>query len=88
VPDNDMVWNRIAAHAGELFRLKQGGAFTFRVHGNLVIPDRTNQHFARSQFDQALARLPFDGTSRLQDLRGPSYLYAILMDDRIRADES
>ena len=28
--------------------------------------------------------MPVDGPGALQDLRGPSYLFAVLMDERVR----
>lgn len=81
------VWSRIEDHAGEVFRLVGGGEFTYRVDGARVVPSRTNRNLGRSQFEQAVARLPLDGPGQLQDLQGPSYLYAILMDARIRGDD-
>jgi hypothetical protein len=81
--DIDAVWRRIEAHAGETFRQVRGAEFTYRVEGSSVWPDRTNRNLARSQFAQALDRWPLTSTTQLQDLQGPSYLFAILTDDRI-----
>jgi hypothetical protein len=81
--DIDAVWRRIEAHAGETFRQVRGGEFTYRVEGGCVRPDRTSRNLARSQFARALDRSPLTSTSQLQDLQGPSYLFAILTDDRI-----
>ena len=86
-PDFDEVWRRIIAHATEEFRQVRGGVFTYLVDGNVVIPDRTDYQFARSEFIKAYERMPVSGPGALQDLRGPSYLFAILMDDRIRRDQ-
>jgi hypothetical protein len=83
-PDLDEIWRRIGMHAGETFYLIRGEAFTYVVRGTTVVPDRTRYPIHRSNFDKALGRLPFDRTTTLQDLRAPSYLYAILMDTRIR----
>jgi hypothetical protein len=86
VPDIsfDQVWQRIDAHAGERFEQIRGGEFTYEVRGGSVRPDRTNRALSRSQFEQAYALMPVENTAALQRLQGPSYLYAILMDRRIR----
>ena len=81
--DIDAVWGRIEAHAGETFRQVRGGEFTYRVEGGSVWPDRTNRNLGKSQFAQAFDRRPLTSTTQLQDLQGPSYLFAILTDARI-----
>lgn len=83
VPSIDDVWARIERHQGELFRQKRGGEFTYRIAYGAVLPDRTNRQLPRSHFEKAFERLPVEGPGELQDLQGPSYLYAILTDSRI-----
>lgn len=80
----DTVWTRIQAHAGQQFQQVRGGVFSYEATSSAVRPDRTNQQIPRLHFERALARLPFPNTVVLQDLRGPSYIYAILVDPRIR----
>lgn len=82
--DFERVWAAIQQHAGEEFRQVQGNPFRYVVPGSYVRPDRVNQNLPKEYFRRALERAPFASTSVLQDLRGPSYLYAILMDNRIR----
>jgi hypothetical protein len=84
--DIQQVWSRIVSHAGETFTQIRGQEFTYAVNnaGNSIGLSTTNQSLPRSIFATALERVPFTSTVALQDLRGPSYLYAILMDDRIR----
>ena len=43
----------------------------------------TNRLLPRSQFARAFERAPLGGPGQLQDLQGPSYLFAILTDPRI-----
>lgn len=86
-PNIDTVWQRIAAHAGESFHQIRGGEFTYAVESSYLCPDRTNQRVPRAHFEEALALVPLDSTTPVQHLRGPSYIYAILMDPRIRAGE-
>jgi hypothetical protein len=80
----DTVWRRIESHAGEDFTQIRGGKFTYEVVGARVILDRTNQQIPRIHFQEAAKLLPLENTVPVQHLRGPSYIYAILMDRRIR----
>jgi hypothetical protein len=80
----EQVWGAIERHAGETFQQIRGGTFTYTVNGGSVVPDRTNRQLPKEHFRKALALAPFRSTSALQHLQGPSYLYAILMDRRIR----
>ena len=79
----DAVWSRIESNAGERFHQKRGGEFTYAIVSGCVIPDRTNRNLHRSQFQKAYDRMPIAGPGDLQDLQGPSYLYAILNDPRV-----
>ncbi len=86
-PAFEIVWNRITSHAGEVFRQIRGGEFRYAMDGIGIIPDRTDHRFAKTEIKEAFRRMPVENTVPLQDLRGPSYLYAILMDDRIRQSD-
>ena len=83
-PAFEAIWQRIVAHQGETFRQKRGGEFRYVAPGNYVQPDRINQNIPRSHFARAYALMPLDKVADIHHLRGPSYIYAILMDDRIR----
>jgi len=84
----DELWFRIEAHAGERFYQIRGGEFTYVVYGGHVIPDRTSQQIPKSHFEKALDYIPLKNTVPLQKkLRGPSFIYAILMDTRIRQND-
>lgn len=82
--DRDAMWAAIEAHQGETFEQVRGGQFSYSVAGGCVQLDRTNQQIPRSHFETALSRWPVDGPASLQDLRGPSYIYALLADHRIQ----
>ena len=82
------VWDRIAAHAGSEFRQKTGRLFTYSLAGNAITPSTTNRLLARAQFQRAYERSPLHGPGQLQNLQGPSYLFAILTDPRIATDSS
>lgn len=83
----DVVWLRIEQSAGGSFHLSRGGDSTYRVASGQVRPDRTNQVIPRSQFEKALDRIPLTSTAQVQDLRGPSYIFAMLTDPRIRQSD-
>ena len=82
----DAVWHRIVALQGQTFHQKTGKPFRYRVPGNSVVPSTTNRQLPRSHFARAYERAPIAGPGQLQDLQGPSYLYAILTDPRVLAD--
>lgn len=80
----DAVWWRIKEHAGKEFRTKTGLAFTYEVVGMSVVPDRTGYPLHVSNFRAAFDLLPLSGPGQINTLvRGPAYVYAILMDHRI-----
>ena len=81
--DFDAVWQRIVALEGETFRQKTGRPFRYRIAGTSVVPSTTNRLLPRSQFARAFDRAPLQGPGQLQDLQGPSYLFAILTDPRV-----
>jgi hypothetical protein len=85
--DVDMIWKRIEMHAGETFRLVRGSAFTYVIKGNAIVPDRTGYPIHRGNIKKAVSRLPLFSTMDVQDLRGPSCVYAIMMDRRIRGSD-
>ena len=80
----EVVWSRILQHEGERFETLTGRPFTYTVTGHVLRTDRTDFNLPRSQFEKALDLVPAAGPGELRDLRGPSYIYAILHDKRIR----
>jgi len=84
----ESVWSRIVEHAGEAFYQIKGGIFHYRVDGARLVLDRTDQALSRAQLENAHALCPLSDTTKLQDdFRGPSYIFAILMDGRIRGTD-
>lgn len=77
------LWVAICHHEGRVFRQKRGQPFTYAVRGGAIVPSTTNYRIPRAAFVAARARLPVSGPGQLNDLPGPSYLYAILTDPRI-----
>ncbi len=87
MPTISEVWARIEAHAGEVFHQKRGNPFTYTVSGGCIRPDRTNRLLPRTDFAAALELVPTDSTVSFQHLQGPSYVWAILHDRRIRRSD-
>jgi hypothetical protein len=84
VPEIEEVWARISVNAGSEFRMIRGETFHYTIVGKNVALDRTNYQIPKSEFEKALAFVPLENTTAISRLRAPAYLYAILMDDRIR----
>lgn len=85
--DFEVIWKRIQAHSGETFTQIRGGEFTYKAGDGYIALDRTNQNIPRSHFEEAFQLVPLPDTISVQHLRGPSYIYAILMDSRIRLSD-
>jgi hypothetical protein len=79
----DVLWNRIIACSGEIFRQQQGKSFTYSVSGDTVYLDTANQDLSRRHIAEALGRMPLAGPDDLSDLSGSRYIYAIVTDRRI-----
>lgn len=79
------IWNRIVNCSGEEFYTKTNLPFTYSIVDNCVVPDRTNYPLDKSNFVKAAQIDPLNGPGQISELvRGPSYVYAILTDKRIR----
>ena len=87
MPNIDTIWSRIVTHQGEVFHQIRGQAFEYSVVQSVLRPSTTNQNLPKAEFEKALTHVPLANTVPLQALRGPSYLYAILMDKRIRGTD-
>ena len=83
----DEIWRRIEMHAGEDFTLIRGDVFRYEVPGNYLRPIGRVRHLSKTNFSKALDRVPLRDTTSVSDLQGPSYVYAILMDPRIRRSD-
>lgn len=81
------VWSRIEQHQGEVFTQIRGGEFTYAVDGRNLKLDRTNWFIRRADIEQALDLVPLRNTVVVSHLNAPSYIYAILMDGRIRQQD-
>ena len=79
----DVLWSRIIACSGEVFRQQRGKSFTYSVSGDTIYLDTANQDLSRGHIAEAFSRLPLAGPDDSRDLSGSRYIYAILTDRRI-----
>jgi len=83
--DIGTIWSKITALEGEKFIQKKGQEFTYTVKGEAIVPNTTNWNIPKSSFEKALEYVPLKNISIIQKVcQGPSYVFAILMDQRIR----
>lgn len=80
----DELWALLERHEGEKFHQIRGKAFTYSLEPGGLRPSTTDWLIPRAHVAEALEQVPLGNTVPLQHLYGPSYLYAVLMDDRIR----
>ena len=83
--DFEIIWERILRHEGELFFTVTKREFTYRIVGNAVVPEHTGFSLAKSQFQKAYSMGPLKNPGQIsRKVMGPSYVFAILTDSRIR----
>ena len=86
----EAVWHRIKSHQGGEFKTATGLPFTYEVEGAGVWffrnGQRINRKLTRTQVDKAIARCPLTSTTEIKDLMDYPYLFALLMDKRIRRE--
>jgi hypothetical protein len=80
----EVVWRRIQQHEEETFRQIRGKEFTYSLGGQYITLNATNQNIPKKHLEEAFSLVPLKNTVPVQHLRGPSYIYAVLMDRRIR----
>ena len=86
----EVVWQRIASHQDEEFKTATQLPFTYAVEGPGIWffrnGRRVNRKLSRTQVNKAIARCPLASTTEIKDLMDYPYLFALLMDKRIRCE--
>ncbi len=84
----DEVWRRLKALEGHEFETKTGKPFTFQLDGDIFRPNRTKYNVTKADFRKALDLVPFDGPGMVNSVvRGPSYVWDVLHDKRVRSQD-
>lgn len=78
------IWEKIKQHQGETFYTVQGLEFSYRVEGEKVIHTRSAKPLSRTDFEKAELLAPQKPSDLHNAVRGPSYVYAIVTDPRLR----
>jgi hypothetical protein len=82
------IWQQIKTFEGETFRTIQNLEFTYEITGDVLIPSRTEYNISKSDFGKVLERIPLKGPGEISnDVRGPSYIWAIIHDPRISKNQ-
>lgn len=86
----ELVWQRLNAFCGEEFRTQRGLAVSYQIEGDGIWffrdGERVNRKLSRRQVEVGVSRCPLKSTTEIKDLIDYPYLFAVLMDSRIRGD--
>lgn len=78
------IWEKVVQHQGEIFQTVTGLEFTYRVSGEKVIHTRSKATLSKRDFETAVIINPQKAFDLHNSVTGPSYVYAIITDDRIK----
>ena len=82
-----IIWTNIVAMAGQTFHTKGEEPFTYHIEGSRIHVSRTDYPISGPRnIKKALELWPVSGPSKLGRVRGASYIWALLNDQRIVAD--
>jgi hypothetical protein len=79
------VWQKIKKYEGEIFyTAAKKLPFTYTlVTENIISTNRTKYNISKSNFEKAIYLMPVECVSQLSNnIRGASYVFAILTDER------
>lgn len=83
--DFEKIWERIKHHEGETFYTIRGCECTYEVHDTYLKLLNTNRSIPKWQLAEAASKKNLTPSS-IQSFMAPSYIVAILNDERIRTD--
>lgn len=84
VPPFEKIWARIVALQGEEFATITGLPFTYQIAGDGLFPSRTRYRLSRGNVEKAYGMTPIPSPGAItKEVRGPSYVWAILHDPRV-----
>jgi hypothetical protein len=87
-PPFDEVLRRLRTHEGEPFHTITKKAFTYRIHGGLFRTSLTDYAVGMADVERAYRLVPLPGPGAITEIvRGPSYVWAVLHDPRIRRSD-
>ena len=82
------IWKRIIVSEGEEFRTNTNLPFTYEINSNSLFPSGTEYKIPKTEIAKAYELVPINSPSVITKLvKGPSYILAILHDERISKKE-
>ena len=86
----EKIWNNIVSCQGQTFYKIGGQPFTYIVDGSAIIPNCAKQRLTKANFAKCAEDIIGSaGPGAFSNLvRGSSYVWAILNDDRIKQNQS
>ncbi|MDD3428901.1 MAG: hypothetical protein PHG02_02700 [Oscillospiraceae bacterium] len=85
--DFEEIWGKIVKHEGEVFYTVRKLPFTYKVgNDNIVFSNAPTFTHSKKNVKKAFEVGPVSGPGKLleQGITGPSYIYALLTDLRIK----
>lgn len=88
--DFERIWNNIVSFQGQTFYKIGGQPFTYIVDGSAIIPNCAKQRLTKANFAKCAENIIGSaGPGAFSNLvRGSSYVWAVLNDDRISQNRS
>ena len=81
----DYIWENIKRHSGETFKTVTGIPYDFHVDGEYIRLHNTNWSIPKKDVENALLiKEPTVSKFKKAGFQGPSYLYGIITDNRIK----
>lgn len=81
----DYIWKNIKRHSGETFKTVTGIPYDFHVDGEYIRLHNTNWSIPKKDVENALlVKEPTVSKFKKAGFQGPSYLYGIITDNRIK----
>jgi len=84
--DFNEILSRMKQYTNTPFYLKGGKEFRYTIHQNKVWIDN-NQYIYLSQFRKGYEQAPVEGPGSFEHIWGPSYVWAVFHDKRIRKND-
>ena len=78
------IWDNVKLYQGEVFKTVTGLEFTYYVDGNILHHTRSKATISKSCFEKAVQLNPQKPSDLHNAVAGPSYVYAIISDKRLK----
>lgn len=82
----EILWAKIQQHQGETFYTGRNKELVYKIVGDMLYHNLTAAGIPRSDFVKAASLNPKNTAALHSKVRGPSYVYAIITDPRIKCD--